>query len=273
MGTNNERKKPLVSIVLPVRFTDDQHGKYGQHQRFWFAVKCLSRLLVKTPRSLEDPLFELIIIDNASFLTEGDLVKSIKDEKYAGGDSLDITPEGYFAAADVLIRNQTDVGFGVACNQGFALCRGDYVVCLQDDILLWEGWLDRLIKDFERKRESHLFNIGTISPALVRETDDARIALSMRKEDINFVDDANQIDNAGFSGLWMARKEVIDLLTRLNGRVVDPLYRGEPEEECKLWEDMEEFSFHTYRTHSVKVFSLRTYECGEQVLTETEAQN
>ena len=46
------RETPLISIVIPSWFTNEQHGKYGLHETFWFATRCIEQLLKVTPREL-----------------------------------------------------------------------------------------------------------------------------------------------------------------------------------------------------------------------------
>ena len=49
-----------------------------------------------------------------------------------------------------VIRNATNVGFVGACNQGAADARGEFVVFLNNDTVVVRGWLDQLLKTFER---------------------------------------------------------------------------------------------------------------------------
>jgi GT2 family glycosyltransferase/Flp pilus assembly protein TadD len=45
-----------------------------------------------------------------------------------------------------ILRNETNVGFAVGCNQALAQARGEYVVFLNNDTIVTECWLDRLIQ-------------------------------------------------------------------------------------------------------------------------------
>ena len=42
------------------------------------------------------------------------------------------------------IRNETNLGFPAAVNQGLAAAKGDVVVILNNDVIVTQGWLDRL---------------------------------------------------------------------------------------------------------------------------------
>ncbi|MEW6397730.1 MAG: glycosyltransferase [Bacillota bacterium] len=44
-----------------------------------------------------------------------------------------------------VVTNKDNLGFGVGCNQGMALARGEYAVLLNNDTVVTEGWLPRLI--------------------------------------------------------------------------------------------------------------------------------
>ncbi len=70
--------------------------------------------------------FELIVIDNAS-----------EDETSALLDRLEHVR---------ILRNETNAGFGAACNQGAALARGDLICFLNNDTLSNPGWLDELVR-------------------------------------------------------------------------------------------------------------------------------
>jgi GT2 family glycosyltransferase len=49
-----------------------------------------------------------------------------------------------------LIRNDTNVGFVGACNQGAAAAKAEFVVFLNNDTIVLPDWLDALIRTFER---------------------------------------------------------------------------------------------------------------------------
>src|SRR5260370_34367771 len=52
-------------------------------------------------------------------------------------------------SADVrvhVIRNETNVGFPAGCNQGLQRARGRYVVFLNNDTIVTEGWIEGLIR-------------------------------------------------------------------------------------------------------------------------------
>ena len=72
--------------------------------------------------------YEIILIDNGS----KDLLKLPKDEMPI-----------------CLIRNEENLGFPKAVNQGFVRAKGDYLCILNNDLICTHNWADRLIWHFE----------------------------------------------------------------------------------------------------------------------------
>ena len=48
-----------------------------------------------------------------------------------------------------MIRNETNLGFPAAVNQGIVKSKGDIVVLLNDDVICTPGWADRLLRGLE----------------------------------------------------------------------------------------------------------------------------
>lgn len=78
--------------------------------------------------------YELIIVDNAS-----------KD------DSIKIIEKIYPSAK--LIKNQENKGFSTAVNQGIKAAKGEYVVLLNNDTVVFEDWLENLVKCIEKDKK------------------------------------------------------------------------------------------------------------------------
>ncbi len=104
---------PSVSIVIPT---------YNNHA---LTRTCLTSLY----KTLADTPYEIICVDNAS--TDG-------------------TPHLLEAEASkkriCLIRNNQNLGFAKACNQGAFNSQGEFVVFLNNDTVVREGWLDAMIQ-------------------------------------------------------------------------------------------------------------------------------
>jgi GT2 family glycosyltransferase/glycosyltransferase involved in cell wall biosynthesis len=111
---------PRASIVIPA---------YGQRD---FTLRCLYALM----NCGDETAFEVIVVDDAS-----------------PGQAL-------HALADIpglrLHRNQENLGFIGASNQGAALARGEFLVFLNNDTEVQPGWLDALLATFERHPDTGL---------------------------------------------------------------------------------------------------------------------
>ena len=104
---------PRVSIVVPA----------WNHWRRTYA--CLDSLLEGTRG-----VYEVLVVDNAS-----------SDE----------TPAMLARMVNVkVLRNPSNLGFGEACNQGAAAARGKYVLFLNNDTRVREGWLEAMTALAER---------------------------------------------------------------------------------------------------------------------------
>ncbi|MBF0431563.1 MAG: glycosyltransferase [Fibrobacteria bacterium] len=113
--SDKEQKPQLpASIIIPV---------YNQVE---LTKLCLEYLV----RSYKQYAFEVIIIDNGS---------TDKTEHY-----LNTLPK-----AIKIIRNDSNLGFARACNQGAAAAEGKYLVFLNNDTIPQEGWIDELITTAE----------------------------------------------------------------------------------------------------------------------------
>lgn len=57
-----------------------------------------------------------------------------------------------------VLSNKVNRGFAVGCNQGAAVARGDVLVFLNNDTVVFEGWLDELLSPFDDPQ------IGAVGP-------------------------------------------------------------------------------------------------------------
>ncbi|MBC7320847.1 methyltransferase domain-containing protein, partial [bacterium] len=85
-----------------------------------YTKKCIESIREYTPEP-----YELIVVDNGS--TDG-------------------TIEYLESQSDIkLVKNPTNVGFAMGNNIGMKLAKGDYIVILNNDTVVTQGWLARLI--------------------------------------------------------------------------------------------------------------------------------
>jgi GT2 family glycosyltransferase/predicted SAM-dependent methyltransferase len=100
----------MISIIIPAF---DQHSMTDD---------CISAIACNTKD------YEIILIDNGStpaFLPQIDMPFTI-------------------------IRNETNLGFPVAVNQGIEAAKGDTIVLLNNDVIVTPGWLGRMRRDLDK---------------------------------------------------------------------------------------------------------------------------
>jgi len=120
--------QPTVSIVIPV------------HNKWEYTAACL-RSLAETP--CQTP-FEVIVVDDRS-----------SDEtaaRLAGIEGL------------LHVTNEQNLGFVESCNRGAERARGEYLVMLNNDTQVLEGWLEALAGTFERFPDTGLVGARLMYP-------------------------------------------------------------------------------------------------------------
>lgn len=104
---------PLTTIVIPT------------FNQLRYTQLCLESIRQHTRLP-----YELIVVDNGS---------------------KDGTVEYLRAAPNlVLIENPQNRGFASACNQGIRIARGEYILLLNNDVVVTDGWLKRMLRGFPR---------------------------------------------------------------------------------------------------------------------------
>ncbi|NPV79239.1 MAG: glycosyltransferase [Firmicutes bacterium] len=108
------------------------------HNQLEYTAQCVDTILRHTPES-----FELIFIDNGS--TDGTL--DYLNSLAANHDNINI------------IANEKNLGFAAAVNQGIKAARGDYILLLNNDVLVTPGWLKRMLECMNRDER-----VGLVGP-------------------------------------------------------------------------------------------------------------
>jgi GT2 family glycosyltransferase len=120
--------EPDVSIVVPV------------HNQWTYTAACLRSLL----QARCSVTFEVIVVDDLS---------------------TDETP-GQLESIDGLVhlRNDENLGFVGSCQRGAAAAQGRYIVLLNNDTQVLDGWLDSLLDTFEQHPNTGLAGSRLIYP-------------------------------------------------------------------------------------------------------------
>jgi glycosyltransferase involved in cell wall biosynthesis len=93
-----------------------------------YSRQCLDSVLKHT----RSP-YELVIVDNGSTDETAGYLEELKNRAPTAGHRVEV------------ITNQENVGFAAGCNQALKRCRGQYVVFLNNDTIVTEGWLEGLV--------------------------------------------------------------------------------------------------------------------------------
>ncbi|MBW2143092.1 MAG: glycosyltransferase [Deltaproteobacteria bacterium] len=141
-----ETKESIVSIVIPV---------FNQLE---FTKQCLESIKHNTP----EVHYEVIIVDNGSSDGTTEYLQRIENDVK-------------------IIKNEKNLGFAKACNQGAFAAQSKYILFLNNDVKVNTGWLEPLISildddlDVAAVGSKLLFPDGTIQHAGVVIIDDRKL--------------------------------------------------------------------------------------------------
>lgn len=97
----------------------------------WNAPQFTKLALASIAKYTSEP-YEVIVVDNGSGPETRSMLREIDDPHVR------------------VIYNETNRGFGGGNNDGIAAAAGEYVVVLNNDVIVTEGWLDALLDPFSR---------------------------------------------------------------------------------------------------------------------------
>ncbi|MEO6202822.1 MAG: glycoside hydrolase family 99-like domain-containing protein [Nitrospirales bacterium] len=124
----SDEERPLVSIVIPV------------YNHLEYTVCCLASILRHVPQCS----FEVIVVDDGSHDETPNILSTIENIRYC--------------------RNEENVGFLRSCNSGASLARGQYLLFLNNDTQVLEGWLDELVSTFQEQSDVGLVGSKLLYP-------------------------------------------------------------------------------------------------------------
>jgi GT2 family glycosyltransferase len=133
-----EGRKNLVSIIIPCYVLDRGGNIYPERENYQIQEHCLSNL--KKYTHSEKYEFELILVDNAS----EDGVTQMMNH------------------ADIYVRNTENLGCSGGWNQGLKVSNGEYIVIMNNDVYIYDGWLDGIIDPLLDK------NVGFSTPDVLQ---------------------------------------------------------------------------------------------------------
>ena len=153
--SSKEDKELLSNINLVVKTYDEileKEVKFVQKNKYLVSIVMLTynqlddtKLCVESLfKHTADVNYELIFVDNGS----------TKDDTIAYLDNLKKEHKNIKT-----IYNKENLGFACANNQGIELAEGDYVLLLNNDVILTDGWLSRMINIAESDSK-----IGVVAP-------------------------------------------------------------------------------------------------------------
>lgn len=105
-------QKELVSIILPVYMTN--------YTLFHYTGNCIGSIREHTPEGS----FELVVVDNGSPVPPPQL-------------------QSYYAQK--VIKNEANLGVTKAWNQGIRMSVGEYIVLVNNDVQVFDGWLEGML--------------------------------------------------------------------------------------------------------------------------------
>ncbi|MGB5290965.1 MAG: glycosyltransferase, partial [Lysobacterales bacterium] len=121
-------QNPHVSIVIPV------------YNKWNYTAACLCSLLEVKGKYT----FEVIVVDDQSSDETAEQLAGIKGLTH--------------------LRNEENLGFVGSCNRGARHARGEYLVLLNNDTQVLDGWLDELIDTFAREPQAGLVGARLVYP-------------------------------------------------------------------------------------------------------------
>jgi GT2 family glycosyltransferase/glycosyltransferase involved in cell wall biosynthesis len=117
-----------ISIIIPV------------FNQFRFTQACLASL----QEHHDAERFEVIVVDDCSTDVTAEVVPKIPGVVY--------------------LRNETNCGFIASCNRGAEKARGKYLVFLNNDTLVTDGWLSALMETFAEQPQAGIVGSKLIYP-------------------------------------------------------------------------------------------------------------
>ena len=165
-----------------------------------------TKLCVKSIQQYTKEPYELIFVDNGSTDGTVEYLKTVKNAK--------------------IIENKINLGFAKGNNQGIFCAKGDYIVLLNNDVVVTDGWLTKMLTYFQYNEK-----VGLIGPRTNKISGIQQMQVEYDEEDLNAMQEFAKeysLQNANTYGevprlvafCLLVKKEVIDKIGGLDERFV-----------------------------------------------------
>ena len=124
-------QSPTVSIIIPV------YNKYA------YTFRCLQSVLQHSTDT--GPSYEIIVVDDHSSDETAQMLADIQGLR--------------------VLKNEQNVGFIHTCNKGAAAANGEYLVFLNNDTVVQQGWLEALLATFNTHADAGLVGARLVYPS------------------------------------------------------------------------------------------------------------
>lgn len=236
-----------TTIIIPSWFEKNQGGRHHQScETYYIASKCLERML----ECVDKKETEIILIDNGSTLTNKDIPNDL------------MRIEDYWKSADKIIKNSENMGFGFAVNQGIEVADGDFIIQSNNDIIVFDGFIDALIEVFNHKELNPPVGVSMLN--LIKNEyqknilgDDGKVnfekLLQLKKEDLNLPRKDQYEAGSEFGSLWCIKKSLAKELIKKDGFFFDPQFLIGMSEDRDLWKRVRLLGFQTFRSNKMRI--------------------
>ncbi len=229
----NYARIPWVSIVLLV-----YNGERYLHE-------CARSVANQRYRNLE-----IIVVDNGS--TDGAL--------YSLRDSFQDW---------IYIEHKENLGFAAGMNSGLEIARGDYVIPLNQDVYLDEGFVDKCVNIMQSLPKAGALGAMEYKWTAGKLADELRspgpaLFLRFRIQGVSLKIDTPTASSFGVNGSFpFLRRETLVELKRLDGHIYDPAFFSGWEDQ-DLWWRMQLRGWECYATQETKAWHVGSSFANEK---------
>ena len=136
-----------------------------------------------------DVSFEIIFVDNGSTKDDTKLYLEALKKEYKNVKT---------------IYNEENLGFACANNQGIEISEGEYVVLLNNDVILTDGWLSRMLNVAESDS-----NIGLVAPCTNHASGRQVVTFAGTEEDDDEIQKFSKTTLLNNAGRWISVNRII----------------------------------------------------------------